>query len=445
MATLGTYYLNGPSLTAATAAYTDSDLKNVAPDGFYSDGVTIREMAGGAFTDVISSCAPCEANCSSTPINVTNGKSFLEMNQQVGGTSFDIGAIVVNITFIGNAAPLGFYIEYDGVQYNTVSSAAFGLLQGPVGANQVIYIGDVAHDCGITAAFQPLPKYEYNAVTNTFDNTGATVSVIAYGPQLQLTTGSPLKCVMVIPKLSPLPSSIYFQGRLLCSPNNFNITINCPTKLASFSSTTVFPTGIETCMAVAEQTYYVADVRGTVNASPSGKLGLYDLVYSDFNGQYPLENGFYRSPRVPPTAPPPFGTPQNWLEVQDGVIVSFGTCPSVIEWNIDYQVQNAIAGACSANVPNLRIQISQPPTTYVNQNAPHVGTAHIAAGTTHVQLRMYWFEVYTPCNQVKMVIEKDGVVIAYKILTPTSGIYEYLDVDFNLDADCNIYGYVTLI
>lgn len=443
MASFGTYYLNGPSLTSATAAYDDAALTTPAADGFYSDGVTIREMVSGVFTDVISSCAPCAANCTSTPINVVEGKAFLEMNQNLGSTSFDVGAIVIEITFNGNAIPLGFYFEYDGVQYNYVSSSAFGLLQGPVGPNQVIYIGNSAFDCGITAAFQNLPKYEYNPVTNTFDSTSSTIAVIAYAPQLQLTAGNPGKCVLVIPKPNASPSILYFQGRLLCNPNNFNITVKCPAKLPSFSSTSVYAISGDTCLATADQTYYVADVGGTV--SSGGKLGLYDLVYYDFNGITPLADGFYRSPRVPPTAPPPFGTPRQWFEVQDGVIVSFGTCPSVTEWNIDYEVANAITGSCSANISNLRLQISQPPTTYVLQNAPNIGTTHIPAGTTHVQLRMYWFETITGCGQVKMVIEKDSVIIAYKILTPTSGVYEYLDVDFNLIADSNIYAYVTLI
>jgi len=43
-----------------------------------------------------------------------------------------------------------------------------------------------------------------------------------------------------------------------------------------------------------------------------------------------------------------------------------------------------------------------------------------------------------------MVIEKNGVVIASKTYSPTNGVYEYLDVDINLDDDASIYGYITL-
>ena len=447
MSTVGTYYLNSPSLDSATAAYTDSDLKNVAPDGFYSDGVTIREMVGGVFTDIISSCAPCAADCGPTNITYLGTTGYFKASLNTGDTSFDTGAIVIQLD-LGTTghAPLGVYFNYNGTIYNVFSSVYFGLLTSTPGS--IVYVGDVADDCGIVGlGLVSLPVYEYNVVTNIFDNTGASQLNQAIGPELALTTGNPGKMVMVIPKTSPTPNLIDFVGVSFCDaiPMDFNLKVNCPTKLASFSSTSVQLNGADTCMATAEQTYYVADVNGTVNASPSGKLGLYDFVYSDFNGQYPLADGFYRSSRVPPTGPPPFGTPQNWFEVQNGIITSFGTCSSVQEWNINFQVENAISGSCATNLTNLNIKISQPPTTYIYLNAPISSSTHIPAGITHVQLRMYWLETYTPCGQVKMVIEKDGVVIAYKILTPTSGIYEYLDVDFNLIADSNIYAYVTLI
>ena len=447
MATSSIYYLNGPSLTAATAAYTDASLSTPAPDGYYSDGVTVREMVLGVFTDVISSCAPCAANCGGTDVTYLGTTGYFTASLNTGDTSFDTGAIVIELD-LGTTghAPLGVYFNYNGTIYNTFSSIFFGVLTSTPGA--IVYVGDVADDCGIVGlGIVSLPVYQYNPVTNTFDNTGQYQIAQAVAPELALTAGDPGKMVMVIPKTSPTPSLVDFVAISFCGfiPMDFNLKVNCPTKLASIVCTQMFALSADTCLATADQTYYVADVNGTVNASPSGKLGLYDLVFYDFNGVTPLADGFYRSPRVPPTAPPPFGTPQDWFEVQNGVIVNFGTCASVTEWTIDYEVENAIAGSCATNISNLNIKIAQLPTTYIYQNAPHTGGAHIPAGITHVQLRMYWFETYTPCGQVKMVIEKDGVVIAYKILTPTSGIYEYLDVDFNLVADCHIYAYVTLI
>jgi len=434
MATFGTYYLNAPSLSSATAAYDDAALTIPAADGFYSDGVTVRELVSGLFTNVISSCAPCAVPCSIDPINVFEGKSFLEMTQNVGETVLDVGAIVIEIDYMTSERPIGLYFEYDGIQYNALSSQNFGFVQGPAGPNQVIYIGDTAFDCGILAAgFQPLPVQEFNPVTNTFDNTGQFLSVAALAPQIQLSPGTPGKYVMVIPKIAAAPSSLYFQGRLPCNLNDFNITINCPAPLPSFTSTEDFAASVDACGAGTFETYYVADVNGTTKAG--GSLGLYDWVFYDSFGQTILPDGFYRSPSAG----------NGWFEVQDGVIVSFGTCASYPEWTIDYEVENAILGPCNATIVNLFLEISQPPfPSYVNNNAPSTGSVLVPEGITHIQLRAEYDNRFISCAQFKMVIERNGVIIASKTYTPIDGVYEYLDVDINLDNDAIIYGYITL-
>jgi len=434
MATVGTYYLNAPSLSSATAAYTDAALTTSAPDGWYSDGAIVRELVSGVFTNVISSCAPCAAPCSITPINVVEGKSFLEMTQNVGETVLDVGAIVIEISYNGTEKPIGLYFEYNGIQYNTLSCQGFGLVQGPAGPNQVIYIGDTTYDCGILAAgFQSLPVQQFNPVTNTFDNTGQFLSVAALAPQIQLSPGTPGKYVMVIPKSTPSPTTLFFQGRLLCNPNNFDITINCPTNLPSFTSTLNYPTSAEACSASTFETYYSADVNG--DTKNGGYLGYYDWVFSDSFGQTVLLDGFYRSP----------SSSNGWFEVQDGVIIGFGGGCAYPTWTIYYEAENAILGPCNVNIANLLLEISQPPfPSYVYVNAPSTGSVLVPEGLTHIQLTSYYINTYAPCGQLRMVIEKNGIIIASKTYTPTIGVFEYLDVDINLDDDASIYGYITL-
>ena len=47
MATSSNYYLNGPSLSSATAVFTNSDLTIKAPDGWYqSEGIVRRQLSG---------------------------------------------------------------------------------------------------------------------------------------------------------------------------------------------------------------------------------------------------------------------------------------------------------------------------------------------------------------------------------------------------------------
>lgn len=58
MATQATYYLDGPSLSAASVIYDDANLTTVAADGFYSDGVISREQASGVLLPQVS-CPSC--------------------------------------------------------------------------------------------------------------------------------------------------------------------------------------------------------------------------------------------------------------------------------------------------------------------------------------------------------------------------------------------------
>lgn len=107
MATSATYYLNGPSLGSSTAVFLDAALTTLAPDGFYSDGLIVREQVGGVLLpqQTCEGCVPesyncvegscvnpgdgsgiyatlgeCEADCSATNVILS-----WQLNNQVGG------------------------------------------------------------------------------------------------------------------------------------------------------------------------------------------------------------------------------------------------------------------------------------------------------------------------------------------------------------------------
>ncbi len=58
MAIQGTYYLDAPSLSTATVIYSNASLTVVAPDGFYADGLIVREQASGVLLPQ-STCPSC--------------------------------------------------------------------------------------------------------------------------------------------------------------------------------------------------------------------------------------------------------------------------------------------------------------------------------------------------------------------------------------------------
>ena len=65
MAISATFYLDAPSLGSATVIYSDINLTIIAPDGFYSDGVIVRQQVSGVLLPqaICDSCTPVSYNC----------------------------------------------------------------------------------------------------------------------------------------------------------------------------------------------------------------------------------------------------------------------------------------------------------------------------------------------------------------------------------------------
>lgn len=63
MAISSSYYLNAPSLGSATAVFLDDELSECAPNGFYSNGVIVRQQVGCVLLPQ-QNCPSCESfNC----------------------------------------------------------------------------------------------------------------------------------------------------------------------------------------------------------------------------------------------------------------------------------------------------------------------------------------------------------------------------------------------
>lgn len=65
MATTSNYYLNNSTLSTATCVYSDSDLSIIASDGWYADGVIVRQQISG----VLQPVEPCPL-CPGSTANV---------------------------------------------------------------------------------------------------------------------------------------------------------------------------------------------------------------------------------------------------------------------------------------------------------------------------------------------------------------------------------------
>ena len=303
MATSSTYYLNAPSLGSATSVFTNADLTVLAADGFYSDGVIVREQISGLLV-AQQTCPACATPCGGS-ISASGQQGIYYLNIDLGT---DIGAVVV--TFNPASVPDGISALFNSVVYNGVSSPSYGWLQGTAGLPT--YVGATGSDCGIVAnSPYTLDEFQYNG--STFTDLETTTSVSVVSGQMQLTAGGPGNCKMVIPKTAASPSVVDMTFIGPCLGTVFSIGVACPAQLTSFASSTVNVDSATACSDTIDQTYYVAHVNGA-----AGTLDLYDLVFSDANGEFKLGAGFYQTTDA--------GS-NEWYQVDaNGVIIAFGDC-----------------------------------------------------------------------------------------------------------------------
>jgi len=304
MATSSTYYLNAPSLGSATAVFTDAALTVCAPNGFYSDGVIVRELVAGCVLLPQQTCTACPVPCGDT-ISVSGSQGIYYLNIELGDST---GAVVVNFNPLN--VPDGISAVFNSVVYNGVSSPLTGWRQGTAGLPT--YIGRFYDDCGILGG-SPYTLNEFQYDGTNFVPLGTTTNVSVASGQMQLTFMAPGNSVMVIPKTASSPSILNLTFIGPCSGTAFNVTVSCPAALTSYDSSTVNANSSAACSATINQTYYVAHVNGS-----GGVLALYDLVFSDANGQNKLAAGYYQTNDA--------GT-QEWYEVDsNGVIIQIGDC-----------------------------------------------------------------------------------------------------------------------
>jgi hypothetical protein len=305
MATSGTYFLNGPTLSSATAVFTDAALSTCAPDGFYSDGTIVREQVSCSLLPEVTcpSCAtPCDTNITGTG---GQGVYYIDLN-----TGSDTGAIVLR--FSPFSIPDGILAQLGSNYYNGMSSQYYGWLQGSAGLPT--YVGRTADDCGLVSGSPhvSIPEYEYEVSGFVSLGTDAIVNVLA--GQLALTTNNPGVCTMVIPKTSNTYTVLNTEIIGLCALTGFQIDIDCPVELSSWMGSPTAATSNTACLSTPTQTYYYVHVNGS-----GGVLGLYDMVFSDPNGEFPLAAGYYNTGAM--------SASYNWIQVDaNGVVISFGVC-----------------------------------------------------------------------------------------------------------------------
>jgi hypothetical protein len=306
MPAYSSYYLNGPSLSSATAVFTDAELTICAPDGYYSDGVIARQQVGCSLLPS-EVCPSCGADCDQA-FEYRGPLGVYQVAVNLGNTSSSTGAVLIKIATDDPAT--GFIFEYDGVIYNTFSSQTQGLLTAPL--NKANFVG--VTDCGITGVLFDLDLYRYSQAIGDFGLTGDTFAFGVTAAQVNMTATNPSGMILVIPKTDATPSTLNISIFGTCFSPDFSVNVKCPSVLPPFIGSQVRNTSSSACEYPDNITYYSAPVNGN-----GVTLGLYDWVFLDNAGQFTAPDGYYYAPTACPM-------PWDWFRVKDGIIIAFGEC-----------------------------------------------------------------------------------------------------------------------
>jgi len=299
-----TFYLNCPTLAAATTVFLDPGLTTAAPDGYYFDGVTARQQVGGVLLPA-EACPTCGTECKDA-VEAPSLQGVYTITFDAGDTPTSVGAVIVTVAV--NSTVNGIKVDYDSVTYNQLSSQGFGLLAGTP-STSFTYIGDIPNDCISVGTPVSLDLYDWDGTAYT---PVGTTSITVSAGEVQLTAGNPDLCVMVIPKTNASERYISVTIVGICPDSEAVVGISCPLELPSFLGTygvtSVSPEFF--CNFPYNYTYYVAPVNGD-----GITLGLYDWVFLDSSGATVLPDGYYRALAVP--------APYDTFQVQDGIIIAF--------------------------------------------------------------------------------------------------------------------------
>lgn len=308
MAINSPFFLDAANLTLATSVYLDLALTLIAPDGFYGDGVISREQSSGILLEAFI-CLPCGTSCDTSIVGSGEQGIYL-VNLDTG--TIDTGAIIV--TFNPYNVPDGIRATYDGVVYNKLSSPLDGLHQSTTPSNFTV-VGSTGADCGLagnTTNFPSLAEYLYNGTS--FVATGNTQSITVLPGDVSLGASAPSLCVMVIPKPTGTPNNVLLEMLGPCGGTAWDLQVFCPVALPVFSASNVFFTSSIPCATPMPHTYYFAKVHLAVDAY----IGLYDYVFIDANGEFPLSNGYYLTSNV--------AAPNKVIQIANGIVVAITNC-----------------------------------------------------------------------------------------------------------------------
>ena len=301
-----TYYLDGDSLSSATAVYTDSAISIPAAAGWYSDGVVTRyQTLFGSLPSLTFSqnCEICDTSGDGTiSTDGSTGMGLYDATYDIGAAT---GAMI--LVYNPNSVPNGILAEYNSVKYNKLSSQTFGKLQSTVGTDFTV-AGQTASQCSGVVGTTDYLKYAANG--NKYQLQSGSQSVTIASGDLRLTATTPGSCVMVIPKLTATPSTVNIDVIAPCDNGlSFDITLGAPVVIGSILTSLVSGSSLTACGLAQGTKHTIVHTDGTTGGTPT----LFAYVFTDDNGANPAADGY-------------IAYLTEWYQISDGIIIVTGSC-----------------------------------------------------------------------------------------------------------------------
>lgn len=291
-------YIDGTSFISATAIWADSGLTTYAATGWYSDGTTARYW--NSSTGVLGAavdCPDCEVDCSSTQIVVGSGTAvdITDVSPLSGGKKFVInfdtlqglGAVVIR--FLPGEVMNGIKAVYAGVTNKVATLQNFGRRAA---ANNVLWLGkyDATNCVSSDIANKSVTFDDYLYDGSVFNPLGGTETFQPQTADLGTTLTDPGECIMYFSKSNVSNSNVEVSIYALCLADDWSLSLECPTSLPSFSSSSGDGDLGVACGQNIDQTYYYIPFTG----QPANSVAVYNWVFQDANASTPLGDGYYR-------------------------------------------------------------------------------------------------------------------------------------------------------
>ena len=284
MATLGTFCFDGENFSQASALYTDNTLTTFAADGFYAQGLIVRQQLSGVLLNA-QNCGACLVACGSgISASISNQNGVFDANIDLAN---DLGAVVIRC-FMGSSIPDGIIASWNSLTTNRLTAAdnhnGVVLLNGAnvqvdyagignqgtglptyVGNQNTALLSNSPYDSAGSCPTQGTSPSNFSLISGSYIDQGTTQNVtiasdaIGYGSDAGTIT-SPV-FTMVVPKTSVTPTPLNLKIFAPLCGTAFNWEVDCPVALPSFSAS---PAQSTIACATATTTYYfVRNATGT--------------------------------------------------------------------------------------------------------------------------------------------------------------------------------------